>query len=133
MILFKQTSSPQQAGDGILNIFPLRVWQCWSGNQDDVQPGLGGHLSPCGLPHETFCPIAYDCVSNSPPGCKSEASYPLIVDAGYKNGKRVRIGFSFTPHPFEISRAGEPVSAVHPLGRPMASILAGLDSATPSS
>ena len=133
MIIFKQTGSPQQAGDGILNIFPLRVWQCWSGNQDDVPPGLDGHLSPCSLPHETFCPIAYDCVSNSPPGCKSEASYPLIVDAGYKNGKRVRIGFSFTPHPFEISRTGEPVSAVHPLGRPMASILAGLDSATPSS
>lgn len=133
MILFKQTGSPQQAGDGILNILPLRFWQCWSGNQDDIPPRLDGYLFPYGFPHQTFCPVAYDRVSNCPSGCKSKTSHALVIDAGYKNGKRVRIGLSFTPHPFEIGRTGEPVSAVHPLGRPMISILAGLDSATPSS
>ncbi len=133
MVFFKQIGSPQQARDGILNNFPLRVWQCWSGNQDYVPPGLDEPLFPDSLPHQTFRPVAYDCVAHRPPGCKPKASHPLVVDAGNKNSKRVRIRFSFTPHPFEIGRTGEPISAVHPLGRPMMSIVAGLDPAKPSS
>ena len=84
-----------------------------AGDENDVRRLQGGEERARRFPQQAFSPVALYGSANIVAGRHSDAGVVQLGRADDQYNKRVRVGLSLIPHPFEFDRPGQAEPALH--------------------